>query len=261
MSEPFRHSSSPVVLSVVVGASTGLGRALASELAKAGHRLLLAARDERDLRSVAADCRERYNASVEIVPLDLGNRQSVDAFLGECRSHCATGTNLLMVAGATSAADAGFASTEETAAIHTVNFLQPAHIIAEFLRCRQQLGLATVVVISSIAAAAPRSRNPAYAAAKAALESFCLSLRVELARIGTVASRLQIYRLGYVDTGLSYGQNLLLPAISPERAARRIVGNLQTDFTSAYRYLPGYWRWLALLLKSLPWRLYRRLNF
>lgn len=261
MSEDHRHSSMEDNLSLIVGASAGLGRALSLELARAGHRLVLAARDERDLRSVAADCRERFGVAVETSPLDLSDRQSVTAFLASCLARSETRTNLFLVAGAVSENDVGFVAGEEIEAIHTVNFTQPARIVSEFLKCRQRLGLATVVVMSSIAAGAPRNRNPAYASAKAALEAFCLSLKVELAKTGMKGPGFQVYRLGYVDTGLSFGQKLLLPATSPEKAARHVVNNLRADFVFAYRYFPGYWRWLVFVLKCLPWFAYKRLNF
>uniref|UniRef100_UPI002DD6359E SDR family NAD(P)-dependent oxidoreductase n=1 Tax=Dokdonella sp. TaxID=2291710 RepID=UPI002DD6359E len=56
---------------VVVGASSGLGRALAEELARTGHELLLVASDPRDLSAIAADLGLRHAAKVHTLALDL----------------------------------------------------------------------------------------------------------------------------------------------------------------------------------------------
>src|SRR5512140_1093028 len=55
---------------IVVGASAGLGRALATELARRGESLLLAASDHRDLAAVASDLRFRFSSDVHIAAAD-----------------------------------------------------------------------------------------------------------------------------------------------------------------------------------------------
>ena len=56
---------------LVVGASSGLGRALAGELARRRHDLLLVASDARDLEAVAADLNLRHGVAVRALALDL----------------------------------------------------------------------------------------------------------------------------------------------------------------------------------------------
>ena len=75
-----RHAGPPVSLpgdagrqpvTVVTGASEGLGAALAREFAGAGHRLLLIARDSGRLNEVAAAVRHDFGIEVHLAPIDL----------------------------------------------------------------------------------------------------------------------------------------------------------------------------------------------
>nr|MBA3606604.1 SDR family NAD(P)-dependent oxidoreductase [Acidimicrobiia bacterium] len=64
---------------VVVGATSGVGRATAEEFAAHGCRIMLAARDTGQLDVVAADCRRRGAAWVGWCPTDISSSESVDA--------------------------------------------------------------------------------------------------------------------------------------------------------------------------------------
>lgn len=257
MSERFSPGSA-----LVVGGSAGLGRAIAAELAQRGYDLILSARDSRDLEAVAADCRERYGATVSILPVDLTVADSPRVLLDYCRAHSGSVNYLFLCAGVISGMDKGCPPRQVLTNLNMINYVQPAAIMSEFLENRVELNLGGVIVMSSISASAPRGRNVAYAAAKNALESFCKSMQVELAQTrhdGLRQTQVQIYRLGYVDTGLSFGEKLLFPVLSSEKAAKYIVDNLSKRFR--VRYLPVFWRFVILVLANLPWTVYRRLNF
>ena len=262
MSRADTHDDGRAPCALIVGASAGLGRALAVELAGSGYTLLLCARNKRDLDAVAADCRIRHNVQVDILPLDLSDPDGSHHLAEFCRNASTRISRLFITAGTVSPDDEGFPDVSVISAIHTVNYVTPAKIISDFLRNRHSLGLKSIVVVSSIAARVPRARNCAYAAAKIALESFCISMQVTLSRTSGkngVDTKLQVYRVGYMDTGLSFGQKLLLPVISTETAARRIIRDVNKD--SFISYLPGFWRYVVGVLRRLPRAIYNRLNF
>jgi hypothetical protein len=71
--------------------------------------------------------------------------------------------------------------------------------------------------------------------------------------------RVQFYRLGYVDTQLSYGRNMLFPVTIPEAVAKHVVRNLDRDIGRVH--FPAFWSGIALMLRALPWVVYRRLKF
>lgn len=63
---------------LVTGASSGLGKAIAEELAQRGFSLQLAARNERALVSLATDLQEKYGCSVKMIPLDLSQPSCIE---------------------------------------------------------------------------------------------------------------------------------------------------------------------------------------
>ncbi len=242
---------------LIVGASSGVGRSLAGQLAEAGFDLLLIARDQIDLEAVANDCRLRFGVQAWTKPIDLAsplsNTQQMKDWINQTTKSI---RYAFLTAGANADEDVGPPPEGITNSLVQVNFLSLAHISSFLASNAKSLGLRSLIVCSSIAAAAPRRRNIAYAAAKAALETFSLGLRHFLADQGV---RVQIYKLGYVDSGLSFGQRLLLPKATPEAVARRMIRDVERDF--GIRYFPFYWRWIVAVLRLLPWSMYKRLSF
>lgn len=112
-----------------------------------------------------------------------------------------------------------------------------------------------IVLIGSIAAARGRGRNVAYAAAKRGLESLYESLRQ---RFRPKQLRVQLYRLGFLRSNLTYGAKLPLPAAEPDDIARAIVKHMKHGPRA--RYLPRWWVLVAFVLRRLPWFVYRRVK-
>jgi short-subunit dehydrogenase len=95
-----------------------------------------------------------------------------------------------------------------------------------------------------------------YAAAKRGLESYFESIRHRTSASGV---RVQFYRLGYVDTQMSFGRKMPFPMVSPDQVARHVVRYLGRDLGLVH--YPRFWFAIGAILKSLPWIIYRRLQF
>ena len=242
---------------LIVGASSGLGRAIAHDSAAQGINLLLIARDTIDLEAVANDCSVRHGVraaakSVDLSRDDFSSRELCDWIAAETRSV----NYVFLVAGANSEDDRGSPSDEIIQSMATVNFLSLSKIMSMAAECSGSWGLRSIVVCSSIAGRVPRGRNIAYASAKSVLATFALGLRHFLGRQGV---QVQVYYLGYLDTSLAFGQKLLFPKVSPQAAARVMVRDAEKRLGE--RFLPAYWRWIVLALRLLPWAIYKRLSF
>lgn len=239
---------------VVVGASAGLGRALAEQLAAGGRELLLVARDERDLKAIAADLRIRYGAAVGFAAADASDPEALaDAVAAAVGGRPVDG--LLLPLGAVSEGDDGSLDPEAVARLFRVNLLGPMAVAGRLLPGMIERGRGLVAGFGSVAAVRGRSRNVAYAAAKRGLECYFESLR-HLA--GPRGVRVVLFRLGFVDTQLAYGRRLALPKADPQRLARRIVSRLGRE--QGVVVLPRFWLPLVWLVRRLPWRLYSRVK-
>jgi len=241
---------------VIVGASGGLGRALAAELAGAGRDLLLVSSDGRDVAAIAADLGLRFGISAAALDCDA---RDLDRLAGAFRREAAAPRaieSVLLPIGAVDDADDPLLETERALQLFQTNFLAVHTVLRELAPRLVAQGHGSVVGFGSIAAARGRSRNAIYAAAKRALASYFESLRHHLEPAGVSVA---FYTLGYLDTRLAYGRRLRLPKADPGRVARRVCAELGRRRGNAF--LPGYWYLVDILMRSLPWALFRRLKF
>lgn len=241
--------------SLILGASAGLGRALAERLALDGHTLYLVASDARDLDALSRDLELRCGASVFYRAADLaqidpeGLRDEVLGAMGSL-------DNLFYVAGFSSSDDSGPSEDALLQNIMAVNFTSAIRIINAFLEALIESPQGNCVGIGSIAAARGRGRNSVYAASKRGFETYFECLRHFLA---PTRCSVQFYRFGYITTRMTFGQNLPLPAIKAGGAADSIVRRLDTD--TGTLHVPAWWAPITILLQFLPWGIYKRLNF
>jgi short-subunit dehydrogenase len=239
---------------IVIGASAGLGRALAVELARHHYALLLVASDLRDLDPLGASLNLAHGVAVRGLALDLGREADPGARIVAALDGMPPASALLLPIGYSREKDDLSLGTADIGQLLAVNLHAPLAVVHALLpKLIETHG--TVVMFGSVAAVRGRRRNVVYASAKRALVSFYESLRQ---RYRSHELCIQMYQLGFVATNLTYGKRLPLPAANPDAIARTVVRRL--GLRSSIRYLPRWWAPVALLVRWLPWRLYRRLK-
>jgi decaprenylphospho-beta-D-erythro-pentofuranosid-2-ulose 2-reductase len=242
---------------VVVGGSSGVGRALVNQLSSCGDMVLAVARDLRDLETLQSDCLVRLQSSVRIVAADLTVPDfDCRAFVERCVSELGHISHLFVPVGMIHRDDCGLPSAEVLESLALINYLRPAQLLSAFCEYFSMTGQGKAMVFTSIAAATPRGNNAAYASSKKALEFYCRALQHHFADTNI---SIQICALGYVDTSMSFGAKLLLPAVGPAEVARFALRMCGTD--KRFSYFPYFWFPVIMLLKVLPWSLYRKLRF
>lgn len=240
---------------VVIGASSGVGRALADALASQGSDLVLVARNAEDLEPTAADLRVRYRVHCRAVAADIGTPDwSATDFASFCLDELGALDIVYITAGAVFPPDDPL-DPADLASVTSTNFLGPARVAAAFADVMFWRRRGAIVLVSSIAAAAPRGLNAAYSASKQALESFARSLRFRLQGSGVSVG---VLVLGYADTALAHGLPLRLPMVRPSAVARYLVRRGAFEGRTHY---PRFWAPTTLVLRHLPWFIYRRMRF
>ena len=242
---------------VVIGASSGVGRAITERLAADGASLVIASRDITDLEKLATHLSLTTGASVKPVEYDLScSLSEANEFCSSCVRQHGTIDAVFLTAAQISDEDSGLTPGTVAENLIHVNLLGPLHILTAFSRVLEKQKSGTIVVFSSVAASTPRRNNIVYSSSKIGLEGFCHGVRHHLAQIGV---RVQIYRLGYVDTAMAAGRTVLFPKAKPEAVAHHVIRRLKKDFGLAY--YPRYWRFIVFAIRHIPWSIYRRIEF
>jgi NAD(P)-dependent dehydrogenase (short-subunit alcohol dehydrogenase family) len=118
-----------------------------------------------------------------------------------------------------------------------------------------RLGEGTIVGIGSVAGDRGRSGNPVYCTSKAGLHAYLEALRNRVARDGV---RIITIKPGFVDTPMTRGLDGLFWLISADRAAEVILRKAARGVVCAY--VPARWRWVMLVIRSIPSVIFRRLK-
>ena len=207
------------------GASSGLGEALARELASRGARLALFARREERLAALR-DSIQAAHAGAEVIAQkgDVQDRARVREAVSEAESRFGGLDVLLANAGiGESLLPESFdaAIVEEVMA---VNYLGAVYGIEAALPGMLSRRSGTIACVSSISAVRGLPASGPYCASKAALTTFLESLRLDLRGTGV---KVVTVSPGFIRTPLTDRNRFPMPFLqTPERAARIIVDGI-----------------------------------
>ncbi|MFW6229137.1 MAG: SDR family NAD(P)-dependent oxidoreductase [Alkalispirochaeta sp.] len=244
----------------ITGASSGIGRALAVELATPGRRLVLSGRSEERLQAVADRCRG-IGAETDGLPFEIADESARIEAIEAVRSQHGVPDMLINNAGVSQRATAVETRFDVDRRITEVNYLATVHLTKGFLPEMTARNSGTIVTVSSIAGLVAARLRSAYNAAKAAQIAFVRTMQNELYR-----SDVQIALVipGFVRTEVSgnalrgEGGNhgVLDPnqasGMTAETAARRIVTALERRRPEIYVGVPPKAQVLLGLSRFVP---------
>ena len=245
----------PRPLAFITGASSGIGQALAAHYHRAGWRLALVARRELEMKTwasaygVSADSYEIYSA-------DVSQPDSIIAAGQACIERQGLPDAVIANAGISIGVDtAERADIDTMARVFATNNIGMAATFHPFVAAMARRGSGTLVGIGSVAGLRGLPGHGAYCASKAAVISYCESLRGELRASGV---RVVTICPGYVDTPLTRENRYAMPfLLSPEVFAEKAFRAIQAG--TSYCVIPWQMGVVAKLLRLLPNALFDRL--
>ncbi len=239
-------------LVLILGAKSDIAKALAEQYAFKGYDLYLACRAPNDLMPFATDLAIRTGREVTPVELDILATDTHRPFYEALPKNPQGVLTLVGYLGDQGKAQAEF---QEAQAIIETNFsglVSMLHIVAEDFE-RRQAGF--IVGFSSVAGERGRQSNYVYGAAKAGFTTMLSGLRNRLHK-----SNVQVMTVkpGFMDTAMT--ADLDLPArltAQPSDVAELVYSAQQKGRDVIYT---GVWRWLMLVIRNIPERIFKRMS-
>jgi len=233
----------------VTGAGKGIGRAVATRLARDGWRVAASARTVSELESLA---KEHPGGTIHVFPLDVTDQVAAANAVIEIEDAMGPIDLALLNAG-THEPDSAFEfSASSVRQIMETNFMGTVNCMAPVLSRFVERSGGHIAVVASLAGYRGLPKAAGYCASKAALINLCEALKPELDAVGV---RLTLVNPGFVKTPLTDRNTFDMPFLMPvEKAADAIVNGLKR---SAFEIsMPWPFTLIMKTMRWLPNRLY-----
>lgn len=232
----------------ITGASSGIGRAMAVQLAEQGNQVIASARGQAALDELVA-----INSNITACVFDVSDTGSCDAVRQQLLQIHPYLDRVIINAGTCeylNSKQPDWAMMRRVMEVNYFGAINTLDVALPLLQAQPQSN-AHIVGVVSMAAFVPFSRAEAYGSSKAALQYFLDSLRVDLAPEGIDVT---VVNPGFVKTPLTDKNDFEMPFLVPvDKAASRIVAAIanrpyQYDFPRRLKWLlkslgffPGIW--------------------
>ena len=241
---------------LVVGATSGMGRAIARKLAQEGYALLLAGRDLGVLGDLATDIQVRSNTKVDVKAFEALDFDTHAEFFSECVEHFAGELEGVVLCHGQmpeqEVAESDFAVARRMIEVNYLSGVSVLNLAAHHFESRKS---GFITAITSVAGDRGRASNYLYGSSKSALSTVLGGLRVRLAKVGV---RVVDVRPGFVDTQLTWGRPGMFLVASPAKVANDVVRGIAKN--RAVVYTPFFWRSIMLIIRMIPDVVFRRLS-
>ncbi|HYV12559.1 MAG TPA: SDR family NAD(P)-dependent oxidoreductase [Pyrinomonadaceae bacterium] len=209
---------------MITGASSGLGKGMALEIAARGGHLGLLARREDLLKEIVEEIR---NVKAVFATADVRDAKAVREAADRFRKELGPIDILIANAGIGTADHATSLTPEHAANVIGINVLGAINSVAAVLPEMVERKKGRLVAISSLAAYRGLAKSAAYCASKAALSAYFESLRIDLRHAGVGVTTIHP---GFIKTDLTAGRHSKMPYLMElDDGVRRIINAIEKE--------------------------------
>lgn len=231
----------------LIGASEGLGRALAEIMSDAGADLILSARSEERLREVA----DGLSRPARILPVDVSDAENVRAVATSIGSI----DGVVFLAGVYWPMAATEWSADEAETMVDVNLMGAMRVLGATVPDMVQRNAGHIVLTGSLSGFRGLPGAIGYSASKAGIMSLAETMKSDLKRTGV---EVQVVNPGFIRTRLTDKNTFNMPFImSPEDAARVMFEHMNSR--KFKRSFPTVFSWFFRASQLMPDWLYFRI--
>lgn len=240
---------------LILGATSGIARGAAIALASRGRNLILAGRDEVELQRIATDLSIRYGITTRIRLLDISDLAGQEELVGSLLHDGEVLSGVLCAVGYLGEQETAFTDSEEASRIMIGNYTGPALLLDRLANLMIPNKSGFIIGIASVAGDRGRRSNFIYGSAKGGFGLYLQGLRNRLFREGI---QVLTVKPGFVDTAMTYGMPGMFLVAQPEDIGEGIVRAQEKGKDAVY--LPGFWRYIMLIIRSIPEKIFKRLG-
>lgn len=239
---------------VIFGPTSAIARATAMSFAQQGYNIYLAGRDAEELTRIATDLSIRFNITVYQGIFEAENINTHADFFNAILQQTGEIAGVVVAFGYMTNGDQNN-DLGNLQKIIAINFTGAASILtlaANYFEPRKQ---GFIIGITSVAGDRGRQSNYVYGAAKGGLNLFLQGLRNRLYASGV---RVITIKPGFVDTAMTFGLPGLFLVATPKFIGNKIAAAPLKK--SDIIYLPWFWQYIMLIIKSIPETIFKRLK-
>ena len=239
----------------IFGATSAVAQALAKLHANDGNNILLLARNEEHLESIANDLQVRGAKSVHCINADLADVDQHPDLLKNLESFSDDIKKYYCFYGVLPDQKQCEASWDHTLDALNTNFISKASLLTLIANKIEKEQNRSLIVVSSVAGDRGRQSNYIYGTGKGALSIFLQGLRNRLQKANCPVITI---KPGFIDTPMteSFDKNFLWA--SPEKVANDIYHAAIKNRDVVYS--PWFWRYIMLIIKCMPERIFKKLS-
>jgi short-subunit dehydrogenase len=225
---------------IITGASSGIGKSIAYELAKKKYDLLLIARTEELLQQICAELTQKFGIKAHYISMDLSKKNDFSIIGQRFLEIYDTLDVLVNNAGVGYYGEIETINPENIEALFWTNVFSHILITKELIPIMKQQGYGKIVNIISLIVFFPLKKWSLYAASKSAQMNFFRSLRRELKRY-----RIRVINVYPSSTKTGFFRNLNLPYEFPTyddplTVARKVIKAIENKKNEVF-ISPLHW--------------------